>query len=60
MTAQMGQKRKHLGARGFAWGLSGICCSQGIILVGSLDVPAVAFVGAVIAGSLLSDLFAGD
>ena len=45
---------------GIGWGLSGVCPGPGIVLAGSLDVPALVFVGAVIAGSLLSDLFARD
>jgi uncharacterized protein len=43
---------------GIGWGLSGICPGPGIVLAGSLETPALVFVGAVIAGSLLSDLFA--
>ena len=45
---------------GIGWGLSGICPGPGIVLAGSLDVPALVFVGAVVAGSLLSDLFARE
>ena len=42
---------------GIGWGLSGICPGPGIVLAGSLEAHALVFVGAVIAGSLLSDLF---
>jgi uncharacterized protein len=45
---------------GIGWGLSGICPGPGIVLAGSLEVHALVFVGAVIAGSLLSDLFTCD
>jgi hypothetical protein len=45
---------------GIGWGLSGICPGPGIVLAGSLEWPALVFVGAVIVGSLLSDLFTRD
>jgi uncharacterized membrane protein YedE/YeeE len=45
---------------GIGWGLSGICPGPGIVLAGSLEAHALVFVGAVIAGSLLSDLFTRD
>ena len=45
---------------GIGWGLSGICPGPGIILAGSLEARALVFVGAVIVGSLLSDLFTRD
>jgi len=45
---------------GLGWGLSGICPGPGIVLAGGLETPALVFVGAAIAGSLLSDLLAGD
>jgi uncharacterized protein len=44
---------------GIGWGLSGICPGPGIVLAGSLDTPALVFVGAVIVGSLPSDLIGG-
>jgi hypothetical protein len=45
---------------GVGWGLSGICPGPGIVLAGSLEAHALVFVGAVIVGSLLSDLFARE
>jgi uncharacterized membrane protein YedE/YeeE len=45
---------------GVGWGLSGICPGPGIVLAGSLEAHALVFVGAVIVGSLLSDLLARD
>ena len=45
---------------GIGWGLSGICPGPGIVLAGSLETHALVFVGAVIAGSLLSDSFTRD
>jgi uncharacterized membrane protein YedE/YeeE len=45
---------------GIGWGLSGICPGPGIVLAGSLDEHALVFVGTVVAGSLLSDLFARE
>jgi uncharacterized membrane protein YedE/YeeE len=43
---------------GIGWGLSGICPGPGIVLAGSFEAHALIFVGAVIAGSLLSDFVA--
>jgi hypothetical protein len=40
---------------GIGWGLSGICPGPGIVLAGTLDVPALVFVAAAISGSLLAD-----
>jgi uncharacterized protein len=41
---------------GIGWGLSGICPGPGIVLAGSLNAPALVFIAAVVAGSLLVDL----